>query len=267
MDLGRKLEQLEGRIRVLELGRQFKGGKEVQQLDAKTGELIATFTTIQDAYRATKVRNISAACTGVLDHAGGFSWRFTGVVTGNQHGGRKLQHPEDVQNLIDFLEKQPGHLCTMHDIKQVVDGNENRAYHVAARAVTQGKLLKIKKGRMSLFRLAPSATPEPPTEKPDSVAGEVMPIIYPRYRKSPEHFPRLTKELCFQVLDLSAEGLNNDEICERTGRMVSAGMACRLRVKGASVKKYWSWIEDWKGKNPGRDLRPAYYAQPCRRHK
>lgn len=52
--------------------------KQVQQLDKKTGELLATFPSIQEAERQTGIAgsNICSCCRGKLKSAGGCRWRY-----------------------------------------------------------------------------------------------------------------------------------------------------------------------------------------------
>ena len=52
--------------------------KQVQQLDKKTGELLATFPSIQEAERQTGIAdsNICSCCRGKLKSAGGYRWSY-----------------------------------------------------------------------------------------------------------------------------------------------------------------------------------------------
>lgn len=50
--------------------------KPVQQLDATTGDVIAEFGSVSEAMSATGITNITYACQGRLDTAGGYRFRF-----------------------------------------------------------------------------------------------------------------------------------------------------------------------------------------------
>lgn len=53
--------------------------KMVDQVDLVTGELLATFVSMKEAYDVTRVQhqNISKVCRGLREHAGGFFWRYS----------------------------------------------------------------------------------------------------------------------------------------------------------------------------------------------
>ena len=52
--------------------------KQVQMFDKKTGELLATFPSTQEAQRVTMIHqsNISSCCIGRRKSAGGYKWRY-----------------------------------------------------------------------------------------------------------------------------------------------------------------------------------------------
>ena len=53
--------------------------KEVQMFDKKTGELLETFPSINEAARVTGIKraSISHCCTGISKSAGGYIWRYS----------------------------------------------------------------------------------------------------------------------------------------------------------------------------------------------
>lgn len=53
--------------------------KSVDQISLETGEVLATFASMKEAYIITKVQhqNISKVCRGLRKYAGGFFWRYS----------------------------------------------------------------------------------------------------------------------------------------------------------------------------------------------
>lgn len=48
----------------------------VEQIDIKTGEVIASYNTIREAHEKTKIYHISSVCSGKRNTAGGYKWRY-----------------------------------------------------------------------------------------------------------------------------------------------------------------------------------------------
>lgn len=48
----------------------------VHQLDIDTGEIVATYASIKEAFAITRIPNISMVCRGVRTNAGGFAWCY-----------------------------------------------------------------------------------------------------------------------------------------------------------------------------------------------
>lgn len=53
-------------------------GSKVEQIDTKTGEVIAVYPAVSEAYRQTgiQISNIVKVCKGKRDKAGGYKWRY-----------------------------------------------------------------------------------------------------------------------------------------------------------------------------------------------
>lgn len=53
--------------------------KKVQMFDKLTGELLATFPSLAEAERITRIafQNISSCCNGKLKSAGGYNWKYS----------------------------------------------------------------------------------------------------------------------------------------------------------------------------------------------
>ena len=50
--------------------------KRVRQIDIKSGNVIAEFDTITEAFKKTKISHISSVCRGVRKTAGGYKWEY-----------------------------------------------------------------------------------------------------------------------------------------------------------------------------------------------
>lgn len=55
---------------------RIRCSKIVQQIDIKTKIIIATYNSVAEAYKITKIRHISSCARGEHNHAGGFIWRY-----------------------------------------------------------------------------------------------------------------------------------------------------------------------------------------------
>lgn len=53
--------------------------KQVEQINHETGEIVATFSSIKEAFEKTGICNISMCCRGVRETAGEFYWRYSEV--------------------------------------------------------------------------------------------------------------------------------------------------------------------------------------------